>query len=96
MVRRRTVNPYDAGSNPAEPAYAFVAQLAEAPGLGPGRWGFESLRRYCATVAQLAEASGSKPDQCRFDSYLRHQTSRPRVLDPLLAVLRRGIKHQWC
>ena len=33
------------GAN-TDASLAFVAQLEEAPGLGPGGWGFESLRRY--------------------------------------------------
>lgn len=40
---------------------ARVVQLAEAPGLGPGWWGFESLRGYGAQVAGKAMApSGTR------------------------------------
>lgn len=38
--------------------FAFVAQLEEAPDLGSGGWGFESLRRYNRSACDTASVSG--------------------------------------
>lgn len=50
-----------------EPSHAPVAQLVEAIGLDPMRWGFESLREY-ARLAQPAEALVSNASQSGFKS----------------------------
>ena len=51
---------------------AAVAQLAEASGLGPEGWGFDSLQRHQlqAGVAQLVRAVACQATGREFESHL--------------------------
>ena len=50
----------DVGSSPTESSNGSVAQLAEAHGLRPWKYRFESYDSYNESVTQLAEVAVSK------------------------------------
>ena len=72
MDKTRGFYPFDVGSIPTESSDGSVAQSAEARGLRPCKYRFESYDSYFESVTQSAEVAVSKTAWCRFDSCCSH------------------------